>query len=344
MTLAEKTVKLFNPLVIDVMTRTKLGMSLFERLSRQYIAGNNLEQALAKIKDYWQQGRYSTFDILGEASETESAAEGYVSAYLLMSEMLDSNISGSPGSVTISVKPTCICVVNKDHTELLDQGSLKLTLELMVEKSKVPITLDMEDHNWTDISLDAAHHLWNHSYENFGIVLQSRLNRTESDIQNLIKSDYRVPKESIRVRACIGIYLEPKDIATNDKDEAKKRLIINVEKMFNAGIYIEIATHDLLVVNRIQDIIKRKNIPADRFEFQFLKGVQNAYNIERELMDKGYKVRYYMPAEIKTGDGLPYMIRRLKANPDMLTLGAVNFAQMAFERINPRRYHAKTSS
>lgn len=64
-------------------------------------------------------------------------------------------------------------------------------------------------------------------------------------------------------------------------------------------------------------------------EFQFLKGVQKAYQIEKELLGKGFTVRYYMPAELKPGDGVPYMKRRLEANPGMVFVGAVNLLDIA---------------
>ena len=327
----DQIIRMINPIVLDFMNKFDIGKALFERLSRPYIAGNNLEQALEKIKEYRKQGRYSTFDLLGEASETMKVADEYVSAYLQMAQNLESTV---PGAATISVKPTCICVVNKEHTQLLNDKSLKTTLERMVQNSRVPITLDMEDHHWTDISLEAAQYVWRSGYENFGIVLQSRLNRTRTDIESvLVNSAYPISTRAIRVRACIGIYIEPEDIATNDRAEAKKRLINDVEKMFDAGVYVEIATHDHRVIHRIVEMIEKKRIAPDSFEFQFLKGVQNAYNIEQELMDRGYKVRYYMPAEIKQGDGQPYMIRRLRANPDMLSSGTRNLIQLAGEKL-----------
>ena len=91
---------------------------------------------------------------------------------------------------------------------------------------------------------------------------------------------------------------------------------------------MEIATHDHKVINKmINDIIIPKKIESDRFEFQFLKGVQNAYSIEKKLMAENYPVRYYMPVEIENGDGIPYMQRRLIANPGMVFVAAKNMMQ-----------------
>lgn len=77
----------------------------------------------------------------------------------------------------------------------------------------------------------------------------------------------------------------------------------------------------------INDVIKPRNISRDRFEFQFLKGVESGYIIEPKLKDLGYKVRYYMPFEIQKYEGVPYMIRRLIENPTLLWYGFKNLMQ-----------------
>ena len=105
--------------------------------------------------------------------------------------------------------------------------------------------------------------------------------------------------------------------------------------MYDAGIYVEVATHDHGVINKIKDRIVDEQLDRNRFEFQFLKGVQNGYAVEEDLRSYGFKTRFYMPTEIKEGDGTPYMERRIIANPGMVFSAAKNMVQMAMNYVLP---------
>lgn len=329
----------FNRVSLWGLMLTSPGRKLFSVLAEPYTAGHSLEEGLESIEKYRKRGARSTFDVLGEAATTLNDSNRYLNAYIEMIDKLSARYANNDVS-SISVKPTAICAVNGDLTKTLPETPLEERLKHILDHAKdkgINITLDMEDSPWTDESLEVAQSLWNQGYDNLGIVLQSRLYRTPKDIANLFRSkDYEVPKDKLRVRACIGIYTEPAEIATNSKSEAKKRLIDDVFAMYDAGIYVEVATHDHKVINKIVRRIKDKGLSTNMFEFQFLKGVQNGYNIEGQLMREGFKVRYYMPTEISEGDGMPYMKRRLIANPGMVLSALKNMGQVAFNYVTGR--------
>ena len=232
---------------------------------------------------------------------------------------------------SVSVKPTSICAFEGDSPQTIVEGMiLEGRLEALVKHAKdngICVTLDMEDSKWTYVSIQVGKQMWMKGYDNFGICLQSRLDRTQADIREIFSKTYPVPKEKMRVRACIGIYEEPEG-AENDKEIAKERLLRRVDDLFGYGVYVEIATHDPRFVRRIiREVIVPRGIHRDRFEFQFLKGVHNGEVLAQKLSAEGYKVRFYMPTELREGDGTPYMQRRLLANPTLLTLGAKNVIQ-----------------
>ncbi len=313
--------------VLEQVIKYKSGQKLVRFLAKDYIAGSSLEEAFESIKQYASLGRKSTFDVLGEEAKTVFASFLNREAY---KKAMD-NVN--PNDASISVKPTSICATSEKR--LLE--SLEDKLETILNHAQgrnMEVTLDMEDNYWTDRSLEAAQTLWNKGYDNLGIVLQSRLNRTTQDIEDLFRNtEYATDKSKIAVRACIGIYTEPEDIATNNIPEAKGRLLKNIEQLFDVGVYVEVATHDHEVIQRVKELAELNGISKDRFEFQFLKGVQNAYNIEEQLRDEGYTVRFYMPAEIKELDGVPYMARRLIANPRMIAHGIKNIFQKVWNKI-----------
>ena len=182
----------------------------------------------------------------------------------------------------------------------------------------------MEDHHWTHVSLEAAQHIWHQGYSNFGIVLQSRLHRTREDIERIFQNgQYTTEKRDMRVRACIGIYEEEKEIAY-DRKTAKKELVKRIGELFDAGVFVEIATHDRRVIDEVIELIAQKGIPKERYEFQFLKGVQGAYDLASQLREEEITTRCYVPFELKKGDGVPYMVRRLVNNNRFLWYAAKN--------------------
>src|SRR3989338_23305 len=91
--------------------------------------------------------------------------------------------------VSVSLKPSAICAVDEDgHTHRESEETLveRLTqIVALAETKGVRVTLDMEDQYWTTATLKYAKELWKTGRKNFGIVLQSRLDRTQDDIQDL---------------------------------------------------------------------------------------------------------------------------------------------------------------
>jgi proline dehydrogenase len=322
------SLRVINEKGIKTANKFEIGRQAFKKLGGPYIAGHTLREGLEEITKYWEtNGQYSTFDILGEAAKTNETADRYRKAYGDMIDMLSERFTDVTPA-TISVKPTGICAVTKGKDRTIRSGDLEIQLEKILSHAKekgINVTLDMEDYNWTNESLLVAQSLWHKGYDNLGIVLQSRMLRNYDDIENhLERTIHEIPKDKIRVRACIGIYREGKDIATTSKRKAKRMLVRDIKKMFEAGIYVEIATHDHKVINEVVDYIKENDINSDRFEFQFLKGVQKGYEAAKRLQTEGYKTRFYMPTEIKPGDGDAYIERRLCANPELVVSGARN--------------------
>ena len=324
--------QLLRTIIIDKAPNCWWGNGIFQLLAEPYIAGHSLEDGVTQAqKEYRDFGRYSTLDILGEAARTTVQAEEHVKAYSSLITTI--GLRRMSHYVSVSLKPSAICAVDEDgHTHRESEETLveRLTqIVALAETKGVRVTLDMEDQYWTTATLKYAKELWKTGRKNFGIVLQSRLDRTQDDIQDLfVLEHYEIPRTAQRIRACIGIYQVPEDLGTNDRQKAKEQLIERVKELFAAGVYLEIATHDLDVVKRIrEEIIKPQNIPNTRYEFQFLRGVQNAYDVEKALMDNGAIVRYYMPVELTEGDSIPYMQRRLRANPDIFWHGIRNFLQ-----------------
>lgn len=333
-----------NSLFLSVLNSNLYTRKIIGKLGEPYLAGHSLEEGLENIvKHYQEQQRYSTFDILGEEAVAAQDVAQYLNAYSQTLDFIGNNFpyGDSPRNrpASLSVKPSTICLaVKSDSTVSINETTpLARQVEILAaraQKNGLDLTIDMEDHRWTDATLEAAQHVWKSGYDNLGIVLQSRLYRTQRDIvDRIIVPHYPFPKENLRVRSCIGVYRESRTIATRNKKEMKERLWRRLEELFNTGVYVEIATHDHQLVHRlIDELILPGHYPPTRYEFQFLKGVYNGEKLGQELRAAGHTVRDYMPVELHDGDGTPYMFRRLKANPELLVNGMKNMVQKIFKR------------
>jgi len=85
------------------------------------------------------------------------------------------------------------------------------------------------------------------------------------------------------------------------------------------GYFVGIATHDINLQKRIkEEIIEKKGISKERYEYQGLKGI---YSFEDIILPGALRnhenVRLYLPVELKHGDGNAYMRRRVIINLDI---------------------------
>jgi proline dehydrogenase len=163
----------------------------------------------------------------------------------------------------------------------------------------------MEDHTTTDSTL-GMYRRFAARFPRIGVVLQSRLFRTERDVLDL------APLRP-SVRLCLGIYREPAAVALQDKPAMKERLLELLEAMWTNGQYVAIATHDEAVIRRALDLAGRLGKTAADYEIQMLLGVPRS-RIQKEVMARGIKVRLYVPYGVHWYN---YCLRRLDNNPDM---------------------------
>lgn len=279
--------------------------------SRPYVAGDSMEKALNKVDSLYSENRRSTVDLLGEAVTQKEEVELMTKIYLSLIE----NIAEKRREyASISVKPTALGItISKEYC----LENLRKILE-SAEKHQILVTMDMEDSSLTEVTLEMYKDL-HKEFSTFGTVLQTRLFRTENDINKILP-------DNSRVRICIGIYLETADIALTDKRKMKEKIFEYTKLLFDKNVYVEIATHDEQTVNRVLSYIEENNIAPDRFEFQFLLGVPRK-TIQEKILAKGYKVRLYTPFSTHWKYGTAYVKRRFLENPHMGLYVAKNLLQ-----------------
>ncbi|MFP4082367.1 MAG: proline dehydrogenase family protein [Candidatus Aminicenantes bacterium] len=274
--------------------------SLVKLFASPYVAGDSIEAATAAAQSSWEERQVcSTIDLLGEELESDEEVRYTIHVYHRLIDTL-----GRQPYATISLKPSQLgSHRGTEHCQKVIQGIISYA-----ERCDIKVTMDMEDHNFTEMTL-AIFHALHKEHPTFGTVLQSRLFRTEQDIKAL-------KGMNARIRICIGIYNEPKEIALQHKPDMKKKLLQHVELLFKEGHYPEIASHDEAVVHEALNIAERLNMKKEQYEVQMLMGVPKQA-FQDELIRNGILVRLYVPFSEEWKYATAYCKRRLAANPAM---------------------------
>lgn len=273
---------------------------LVKLFASPYVAGDSIEAAIDTSQKLWEERRVSsTIDLLGEELESDDEVRYTVDVYERLINAL-----GRQDHATLSLKPSQLgSHRSTEHCKEVIEG-----IVTRAEQHNINVTLDMEDHTFTDMTLNIFRAL-HKDHPTFGTVLQSRLFRTDDDIRSL-------KGLNARIRICIGIYNEPKEIALQNKSEMKKKLLQQVEILLKEGHYPEIATHDEAVIREALDIAERLNTKKNQYEVQMLMGVPKQ-TLQDELVQNGVLVRLYVPFAEKWKFATAYCKRRLVANPAM---------------------------
>ena len=269
---------------------------IVHRVARRYVAGETLDDAIATARSLAADGAMSTLDVLGEsvtrAEQTEAARDEYLRVIDALSK------SGLPANT--SVKPTAVGLS-------IDPDLARRNLSAICRKaagSGIFVRLDMEDSPYTEKTIRLALDL-KAEFGNVGVVLQSYLRRSLSDLDRLIEA-------RMNVRICKGIYREPRQIAWKDHDVNVRAFAALVDKHLASGCYAAIATHDEACVQNALATIDRLKLPKSAYEFQMLLGVDPL--LRKILLESGHRLRVYVPYG---RDWYAYSTRRLKENPSI---------------------------
>ena len=294
---------MFNKLISNILPYVP--KKLVWQFSKQYIAGESIEEAIAAAKKLNEEGILTTIDVLGEFISNLEEAEENKNEYLEVIEAAQK--AGVDGNY--SLKPTFFGL-------LIDKEAAYRHIHEIVAKAASYdnfVRIDMEDSPCTDLEIELFRRIHKEFPANVGLVFQSYLKRTHQDILDL--RDLNTEENPLNLRLCKGIYVEPASIAYKNYEEVNKHFLEDIELMFKEKMYPAIATHDKPVIEGAYRLIEKYKVPRDRFEFQMLFGVTPA--LRRSILDRGYKMRVYVPFG-KQWFG--YSTRRLKENPKMASV------------------------
>jgi proline dehydrogenase len=268
--------------------------AVVRRIASRYVAGETLEQALATVRALNAEGCMATLDVLGEDVERNEESAETVAEYV---HALD-EIAARELDCNVSVKLSALGLK-------LDPQHCRREFGRIVEAARRHsnfVRIDMEDSSVTEETIRVFAEA-RARYERVGLVLQAYLRRTRDDAA-------RAAATGANVRVCKGIYVEPPEIAYQDRDEIRDSFSAVVDTLLASGSYVGIATHDPVLVARGRATVARLALPREAYEFQMLLGV--AVDLRRRLVGEGHRLRVYVPYG---SSWEAYSTRRLKENP-----------------------------
>ncbi|MBD3374186.1 proline dehydrogenase [candidate division KSB1 bacterium] len=263
-------------------------------VSKRYVAGSTLAEAIETVKSLNSQGMCATMDLLGESSHDKESCNMAVNEYLNVLEAIDKEKL----DCNISIKLTQLGLLI-DH-DLCYENISKIVAKAASVNNFVRV--DMEDSSVTDQTIDLFLKL-KKEYDNVGIVIQAYMRQSLSDVRKLssIKSNFRL---------CKGIYDEPRKIAYKDPQIVNDNFAYLIRVALQAGSYVGIATHDEKVVWQSLKLIDELDLERNQYEFQMLLGVDP--ELRSILVNDNHRLRVYVPYG---KEWYAYSMRRLKENP-----------------------------
>ena len=271
-----------------------------------YVPGETTESAVGATRTLEADGLHVTLDYLGEDTTDAAQAEATVRAYKEL--LADLGSQGLAPHAEVSVKLSAI------GQSLPDNGH-KVALEnardicRAARNAGTTVTLDMEDHTTTDSTLSILREL-RKDFPETGAVLQAMLHRTEADCRALAY-------EGSRVRLCKGAYMEPADVAFQERVEVDKSYVRCLKVLLGGQGYPMIATHDPRMVQIASSLASRFGRRPGTYEFQMLYGIRPEE--QKRLAAAGETVRVYVPYGT---EWYGYLMRRLAEKPQNLTFFA----------------------
>lgn len=303
-------------------------------MSKQFVMGRNIEEALKRAKSEEAKGYRYSYDMLGEAAFTQKDADKYFEAYRYAIEAIGKHVkSDASGDVYsrpgISIKLSALHPRYEylQRERVMDELVPKLLqLAELAKKYDIKLTVDAEESERLDISLDVIEAVFSSptldGWEGFGLAVQSYQKRAYA-VLDWVHDLAKRNKRRIMVRLIKGAYWdseikEAQMLGLKDYPVFTRKPFTDVSFQacakkiltYTDYIYPQFATHNAYSVALILELAKDYR----DFEFQCLHGMGSELYDAIVPEDKfGIPCRIYAPVGVHE-DLLPYLVRRLLEN------------------------------
>lgn len=303
---------------------------VMKELGRQFVLGQNIENALRRAEKLEEKGYSYSYDMLGEAAHTAADADKYFQAYVHSIEALKAKAKGdirsNPG---ISIKLSALhprYEFNNIDRVLSELAPRVLMLAEMAAEANIGLNIDAEEADRLDLSLSIIESVLSkkslRNWAGFGVVVQAYGKRAPYVLDWL----YALAKSldrNIMVRLVKGAYWDAEikraqvmglvDFPVfTQKKHTDISYIRCTKKLFTMTdrIYPQFATHNAHTVAAVLHFAK--DTATEKFEFQRLHGMGESLH-EVLMKQAKTKCRIYAPVGVHR-DLLAYLVRRLLEN------------------------------
>jgi proline dehydrogenase len=268
---------------------------------RRFVPGTAAADAVAATAALERDGLLVTIDHLGEDTTDSGQADAVRDAYLALLRQLSQAGLSAGGRAEVSLK---LSAIGQGLGADGPKRSTEYAREICEAASAAgtTVTLDMEDHTTTDLTLDALRELRG-DFPWVGAVLQSYLHRSEADCRDLAG-------EGSRVRLCKGAYSEPPSVAFQSKGEVDRSYVRCLKVLMGGRGYPMVASHDPRLVDIAGALAVRHGRAQGTYEYQMLYGIRP--DEQRRLAEAGETMRVYLPYG---QEWYGYLMRRMAERP-----------------------------
>jgi proline dehydrogenase len=269
--------------------------SFGREISRRFVAGESLGELEGLARKLIEEGFLLTVAYLGEHFKDLETVKRHKEEYLKLAEVLKNFNS----RVEISLKPSQLGM--EIGREVFYENLKEICKE--ANNMGIYINVDAEEYRTVWDAVEVVERLNGEGFK-VGTVIQAYL----FDADKILE---RLAKFRINLRLVKGAYKESPKVAYQRKKDINERFKVLAEKMLRIeGVYPEFGTHDEKLIRHIMEFGDKIGKDKTSYEFQMLYGVRQ--RLQREILDKGYRVRIYLPY----GDyWYPYFMRRLAEKP-----------------------------
>jgi proline dehydrogenase len=277
------------------LERFLTGNSFGRKISRRFVAGESLGELEGVARKLIEEGFLLTVAYLGEHFKDLETVKRHKEEYLKLAEVLKNFNSRAE----ISLKPSQLGM--EIGREVFYENLKEICKE--ANNMGIYINVDAEEYRTVWDTVEVVERLNGEGFK-VGTVIQAYL----FDADKILE---RLAKFRINLRLVKGAYKESPKVAYQRKKDIDERFKVLAEKMLRIeGVYPEFGTHDEKLIRYIMEFGDKIGKDKTSYEFQMLYGVRQ--RLQREILDKGYRVRIYLPY----GDyWYPYFMRRLAEKP-----------------------------
>ncbi|WP_144799081.1 proline dehydrogenase family protein [Halorubrum depositum] len=275
-------------------------------IASNFVAGETPEAALDHVEALNDRGVAGILNLLGEHYEERSPADADADAYVDLVEA----IAERGVDACVSVKSSQIGLDVGDH--VFEENLARIVEAANATAATDPdgrgtfVWIDMEDHETTDVTLDAFERHAIATDGNVGVCVQANLKRTRDDLERLAD----LPG---KVRLVKGAYDEPAELSYKKKarvDESYRDCLAYMFEAFDDGVAV--GSHDPAMIAHAKELYDEHGTP---YEVQMLTGVRESAQFELAAdPDTEAEVYQYIPYGSKWFSYFYRRIRERKSN------------------------------